>query len=61
MKNGIRTSRELATAASYTLSGKLDDAFVQELVDNLLCLPRQSEIEQLVKSLAGSVLVNRKA
>lgn len=61
MKNGIRTSRELATAASYTLSGKLDDAFVAELVDNLLGHPRQRELEQLVKSFAGSVLVNRKA
>lgn len=61
MKNGIRTSKELATVASNTLSGKLDDAFVEELVDNLLCLRRQSEIERLMKSLAGSVLVNRMA
>ena len=63
MKNKIRTSQSMATVASHTLAGRLDDAFVEMLVRNLLSGidEHKALIEQLAASLAGSALANRRA
>ena len=61
-KNSIRISAEVATIASHALSGRLDDAFVERLVHNLLCeIEVEQIVEDIMKSLAGSALSNRRA
>lgn len=61
-KNSIRTSAEIASMASHTLAGRIDDAFAEMLAQQLL---RGVEFDRLVdeimKSLAGSALSNRRA
>ena len=59
--NNVRTSQTMATVASHAMSGRLDDAFVEMLVNDLLSPVEDDWIEELAKSLAGSVLANRRA
>ena len=61
MKNKIRSSQTMATVASHTMAGRLDDAFVEMLVNNLLCPVEDNWLDEIAKSLAASVLANRKA
>lgn len=61
-KNSIRTSSEVATIASHALADRVDDAFTEMLAQQIL---RGVEFDRLVdeimKSLAGSALSNRRA
>ena len=61
-KNSIRTSAEVASVASHALAGRIDDAFMEMIAQNLL---HGNEFDRLVdeimKSLAGSALSNRRA
>ena len=65
--NSVRTSSELATIAAYALSGNLDDAFIELIARQLVegskavRMERDALIEELVQSLAGSALSNRRA
>ena len=65
--NSVRTSSELATIAAYALSGNLDDAFIELIARQLvegsqaIRMERDALIEELVQSLAGSALSNRRA
>ena len=61
MKNNVRTSKTMATVASHAMAGRLDDAFVEMLVNRLLCQSDEELLMEMAKSLAASVLVNRKA
>lgn len=60
-RNSVRTSETMATVASHSMAGRLDDAFVEMLVNNLLRPVEDDWIEEIVKSLAASVLSNRRA
>ena len=61
-KNSIRTSAGVASVASHALAGRLDDAFMEMIVQNLLHGNEINRIaDELVKSLAGSALSNRRA
>ena len=61
MKNRIRSSQTMATVASHTMAGRLDDAFLEMLVNNLLHPVEHDWLDEIAKSLAASVLANRKA
>ena len=61
MKNNVRTSKTMASIASHSMAGRLDDALLEMLVNNLLTPNDMDMLDELVKSLAASVLVNRKA
>lgn len=62
-KNVIRSSKNVATVASHTLAGRLDDALLEQIVHNLLHGANEWDnfLEEIARSLAGSVLVNRRA
>ena len=60
-RNRVRTSATMATVASHTMSGRLDDAFVEMIVNNLLGLSEKDWLDEIAKSLAASVLSNRRA
>lgn len=61
MKNNVRTSKTMATVASHAMAGRLDDAFTEMIVNNLLNPAESDWLDEIAKSLAASVLVNRKA
>ena len=62
-KNVIRSSQSMATVAPHTLAGRLDDALREQIVWNLLHGANEWDdfLEEIARSLAGSVLANRKA
>lgn len=60
-RNSVRTSENMATVASHTMAGRLDDAFVEMLVNNLLLPVEEDWLDEIAKSLAASVLSNRRA
>lgn len=49
----------MASVASHTLAGRIDEAFVTMLVNQLVA-PSEDWIEELAKSLSASVLSNRR-
>lgn len=59
-RNNVRTSRTLATVASHTMTGRIDDAFIEMIINNLLNPAEDDWIEELAKSLAASTLSNRR-
>ena len=61
-KNGIRSGEEIATIASHVLANRLDDATLDRIVDSLHSgvQDRDSLIDEIAQSLAGSVLANRR-
>lgn len=67
VRNSVRTSPNMATIAAYTLSGDLEQAFCEFLAQELVSRIREDQakrdslIEDLAQSLAGSVLSNRRA
>lgn len=60
-KNSVRTSSEMATIASHALAGRFDQAALAMCINNLLLKIEAEEIaEEIMKSLAGSTLSNRR-
>ena len=50
----------MASIASHALAGRIDDAFVEMIVNEILHPAEEDWIEELAKSLAASVLSNRR-
>lgn len=61
MSNTIRTSETMATIASHSLAGREREAFIEMMVNLLMCPTDEDYRKELVRSLAASVLSNRRA